>query len=162
VLPGPEVAGPYDPAMTSERLHPGPAATGRRPSSISASVLLFACWWAYVLAADIALLAEVGGAGNWLALGGCTVAVGFLLRGLRRGGPAARRVAQRLALGVPLAFFGGAATMLLFGPRLGSLITSPVEPVVLLGILGALLALLALLASGLLLRTASARAWCER
>jgi hypothetical protein len=148
--------------MISEPLRPGPAATGRRPPSISAGVLLFAFWWVYVLAVDIALLAEVGGVGNWLALGGCTVAVGVLLRGLRRGGPTAWQVAQRFAVGVGLAFLGGAGTMLLFGPRLGSLVTSPVEPAVLVGIAGGLLAVPALLLSGLLLRTASARAWCGR
>lgn len=156
------MTGPYDPAMISKPLRPGPAATGRRPPSIGASVLLFAFWWVYVLAVDIALLAEVGGTGNWLALGGCTVAVGVLLRGLRRGGPTAWRVAQRFAVGVGLAFLGGAGTMLLFGPRLGSLIAPPVEPVVVVGMLGGLLAVLALLVSGLRLRTASARAWCGR
>jgi hypothetical protein len=146
--------------MISEPWRPSQAVIGRRPPSIS--VLLFAFWWVYVRAVDISLLAEVGDAGNWLALGACTVAVGVLLRGLRRGGPIAWRVAQQFAVGVRLAFLGGAATMRLFGPRLGSLIKPPVEPIAVVGIPGGLLAVLALLVSGLLLRTASARAWCSR
>ncbi|MEH1098795.1 hypothetical protein [Micromonospora sp. CPCC 205561] len=152
--------------MTDEPSSPGPLTAGpeplRRPASIVGSMLLLAFWWAYLLAVDVALLAEVGGAGNWLALAGCTVAVVVVLRGLWRGGQTAWRVVHRFAAPVAVTFLAGAASVLLLGPHLGSLVTTPVEPAVVVALAGGALAVLALLAGGLLVRTRSARAWCVR
>jgi hypothetical protein len=132
----------------------------RRPAGIVMSTVLIAVWWAYALAVDVALLAEVGGAGNWLALGCCTVAIGAVLRGLWHGGPLAWRVVHRFAVPVAAAFLVGAGIMLVLGPNLGSLVTTPADPALIAAAGGGLLAVPALLASGLLVRTASARAWC--
>ncbi|MGC4895630.1 hypothetical protein [Micromonospora sp. DT31] len=152
--------------MTDERVEPGPLASGReplrRPSSVVGAVLLLAFWWAYTLAVDVALLAEVGGAGNWLALAGCTVAVVAVLRGLWHGSPTAWWVVHGFAVSFALAFLVGAGVMLLVGPRLGSLITTPLAPVFVVAIAGGLLAVLAPLAGGILVRTAPARVWCGR
>ncbi|BCL13129.1 hypothetical protein [Micromonospora sagamiensis] len=151
--------------MTGEPSRPRLSAGGRgplrRPTSIVASMLLLASWWAYMFAVNVVLLAEAGGAGQWLALAGCTVAVVLVLRGLWRGGPTAWRVVHRFAAPVALAFLGGIGAMLVFGPRLGALITTPVAPATIAAMAGGLLAVLALLVSGLLVRTAPARAWCR-
>ncbi|MEU7934990.1 hypothetical protein [Micromonospora echinofusca] len=152
--------------MIDEPLDPGALPNGReplrRPPAIVVSTLLLAFWWAYTLAVDVALLGEVGGVGNWVALVCCTGAVAVVLRGLWRGGPTAWRVVHRFAAPVALAFLTGAGIMLLFGPRLGSLITAPVDPALIAALAGGLLAVLALAASGLLVRTSPARAWCGR
>ncbi|WP_433386792.1 hypothetical protein [Micromonospora sp. KLBMP9576] len=143
---------------------PQPAGRGptRRPASIVVSVSLLALWWAYALAVDIVLLGAVGGAGNWLALACCTVAAVAVLRGLWHGGPLAWRVVHRFAAPVAVAVLGGAGIMLLLGPSPGSLITPPVDPAFVAAAAGGLLTVLALLVSGLLVRTAPARAWCGR
>ncbi|MDT0533255.1 hypothetical protein RM555_30130 [Micromonospora sp. DSM 115977] len=150
--------------MTDEPSEPGALPAGResmrRPPSIVVSMVLLASWWAYTLAVVVALLGEVGGAGNWLALACCTAAAAAVLRGLWHGGPTAWRVVHGFAAPVAVAFLVGAGIMLLFGPRLGSLITPPVDPALIATAAGGLLAVLALLASGLLVRTAPARAWC--
>ncbi|MEU4772635.1 hypothetical protein [Micromonospora sp. NPDC023644] len=152
--------------MTGQSLDPAPLTSGReplrRPASIVVSMLLLASWWAYTVAVDVVLLAEVGGAGNWLALACCTAALAAVLRGLWHGSPTAWRVVHRFAAPVAVAFLVGAGIMLVFGPRLGSLITTPVAPAHLAAATGGLLAVLALLVSGLLVRTAPARAWCGR
>ena len=152
--------------MTNKPSGAGPLTAGReplrRPSSIVASMVLIGFWWVYMLAVDVALLAEVGGAGNWFALACCTVAVAAVLRGLWHGGPTAVRVVRRFAVPVAVAFLAGAGTMLVLGPRLESLVTTPVDAVVVVTMAGGLLAVLALLVSGLLVRTGSARAWCGR
>lgn len=83
-----------------------------------------------------------------------------MLRGLWHGGPTAWRVVRGFAAPVAVAFLVAAGIMLLFGPRLGSLITTPVDPALIATAAGGLLAVLALSVSGLLVRTASARAWC--
>ncbi|MGC4805604.1 hypothetical protein [Micromonospora sp. DT233] len=134
----------------------------RRPASIVATVLLLACWWAYLLAVDVTLLAGVGGVGNWIALAGCTVAVVAVLRGLWHGGPLAWRVVRALAAPVALAVLAGIGGMLLYGPSPASLISAPVAPAGIAAVVGGLLAVLALLGGGLLVRTASARTWCGR
>lgn len=69
---------------------------------------------------------------------------------------------QRFAAPVAVAVLAGVVSMLLFGPRLGSVITTPIDPTFIAAIAGAVLAVLALLVSGLLVRTAPARAWCDR
>ncbi|MGC4788747.1 hypothetical protein ACLQ22_13070 [Micromonospora sp. DT178] len=152
--------------MTDEALEPGLPPAGRepmrRPPSIVISMVLLALWWAYTIVVAVALLGAVGGAGNWLALACCTAAAAAVLRGLWHGGPTAWRVVHGFAAPVAVAFLVGAGIMLLFGPRLGSLITPPVDPAFVATTAGGLLAVLALLVSGLLVRTAPARAWCGR
>ncbi|KAB1158759.1 hypothetical protein F6X68_10245 [Micromonospora sp. AMSO12t] len=152
--------------MTDEPLESGPLPAGRepmrRPSSIVISMVLLALWWAYTIVVAVTLLGAVGGAGNWLALACCTAAAAAVLRGLWHGGPTAWRVVHGFAAPVAVAFLVGAGIMLLFGPRLGSLITPPVDLAFVAATAGGLLAVLALLVSGLLVRTAPARAWCGR
>ncbi|MGA3541826.1 hypothetical protein ACK8GE_21335 [Micromonosporaceae bacterium DT194] len=149
--------------MISESSHPVPSPTTRkllrRPRSIVASTVLLALWWAYTLAVDVALLAEVGGAGNWLALAVCTVAVGAVLRGLWYGGSFAWRVMHWFAAPVAAAFLIGIGGLLFFGPLLEVLRSDETG----LAIAAAMTcSLSALLASGLLVRTRPARAWCGR
>ncbi|SCG18807.1 hypothetical protein GA0070610_5158 [Micromonospora echinofusca] len=152
--------------MTDEPLGPGPPTMGRepspRPSSIVASILLLAFWLAYTVAVNTVLLADVGGTGNWLTMVCCTVVAAAVLRGLWRGSPTAWWVVHRFAAPVAAAFPVGLGIMLLFGPRLGSLVTPPIDPAFIAATAGAVLAVLALLVSGLLVRTAPARAWCGR
>jgi len=145
-----------EPSPTADRIPP------RRPGSILASTSLLAFWWAFTLAVDVALLATTGGAGNWLALAGCTVAVAVLLRGLWYGGPTAWRVTHRFAAPVAAALLLGLGFLLLAGPPPGSLRPGTIEPATVVALGCSLPALLALLAAGLLVRTSSARAWCGR
>ncbi|MFC7530019.1 hypothetical protein [Actinoplanes sp. GCM10030250] len=152
--------------MTTDRLHhvalPADRKPPRRPLSIVASMSLLAFWWAYTLAVDVALLAESGGAGNWLALAGCTVAVVGVLRGLWYGGPTAWRVMRWFAAPVAAALLLAIAGLLLGGPLLSALRTIEIDPALAAAMACGPLALFALLASGLLVRTAPARAWCGR
>ncbi|KOX03220.1 hypothetical protein ACWD6L_02885 [Micromonospora profundi] len=134
----------------------------RRPPSIVASMSLLAFWWAYTIAVDVALLAHVGGAGNWLALAACTVAVAAVLRGLWSGGPTAWRVMHWFAAPVAAALLLGIGNLLRVGPLSGALRSGELDPGIAAAMACGLLALLALLAGGLLVRTSSARAWCGR
>lgn len=151
--------------MTTDpfRLRPSAAVLEppRRPRVIVASVSLLAVWWIYTLALDAALLADVGGAGNWIALAACTAAVAGVLRGLWRGGATARRVVQWFAAPVAIAFLGGIGSFLLIEPLPQAVRRSGTDPAVVAMLAGSLLAVLALLVSGLLVRTLAARAWCR-
>ncbi|WCN79456.1 hypothetical protein [Micromonospora sp. LH3U1] len=123
---------------------------------------LLAFWWAYMLAVDVALLAEVGGAGNWLTLAGCTVAVAAVLRGLWYGGPTAWRVMHWFAAPIAAALLLGIGNLLRVGPLPDALRSGEIDPAIAAAMGCGLLALLALLTGGLLVRTAAARAWCGR
>jgi hypothetical protein len=134
----------------------------RRPRSIIASMALLAFWWANTVAVNVALLADVGGVGNWLALAGCTVAVAAVLRGLWYGGPTAWRVMHWFAAPVAAALLLGIGSLLLTGGAPGTLRPAEIGPSLAAALVCGLLALLALLAGGLLVRTRPARAWCGR